>query len=127
MKLSKETLKRIIKEELDAVLGEQDGQINSEGFAIELKRAGAYQQNPQRTQEAGIFDINNNYLAFDDGDTTRVYYLPNEMNFKKLMPLIQKFGFHKGSIAIEQSNKGAPKQYERDMANKNPNRRIVGI
>jgi hypothetical protein len=127
MKLTKQTLKRIIKEELEAVMGEQDGQINGKGLAIELERAGAYQQNPQRTQEAGVFDINNNYLAFDDGDTTRVYYLPNEMNFKNVMPLIQKFGFSKGSIAIEQSNLGAPKEYEQNMKNKNPNRRLVRV
>lgn len=124
MKLNKETLKRIIKEELDALLNEQ---ADRSGLAMELERAGAYQQNPQRSEKPGTYDLNNNYLAFDDGNQTEVYYIPNEIASKELMALPEKFGFRQGSIAIRQSNYGAPKEYEREMAKKNPNRRVVGI
>lgn len=124
MKLTNETLKRIIKEELDAVMNEQ---ADRRGLASALERAGAYQQNPQEGEKRGVFDLNNNYIAFDDGQTTEVYYLPNEIISKDLMALPEKFGFRKGNIAIKQSNYGAPKDYEREMAKKNPNRRVVGI
>ena len=124
MKLTKETLKQIIKEEIDAVINEQ---ADRRGLATELERAGAYQQNPQNSTKPGTFDINNNYLAFDDGERTSIYYIPNEIVNKELMALPEKFGFRKGSIAINQSNYGAPKDYERAMAKKSPNRRVVGI
>ena len=124
MKLTKETLKQIIKEELDAVISEQ---ANRRGLAAELERAGAYQQNPQNSAQPGVYDINNNYLAFDDGERASVYYIPNEIASKELVALPEKFGFRKGSIAIQQSNYGAPKDYERAMAKKSPNRRVVGI
>lgn len=124
MKLTKETLKQIIKEELDAAMNEQ---ADRRGLAMELERAGARQQNPQRSEKAGTYDYNNNYLAFDDGNQTEVYYIPNEIVTRELMALPEKFGFRQGSIAIKQSNYGAPKDYEREMAKKNPNRRVVGI
>ena len=124
MKLTKETLKQIIKEELEAVMNEQ---ADRRGLAMELERAGARQQNPQRSENPGTFDLNNNYLAFDDGNRTSVYYIPDEIVTRELMALPEKFGFRKGSIAIKQSNYGAPKDYEKEMAKKNPNRRVVGI
>jgi len=124
MKLTKESLKQIIKEELEAVMNEQ---ADSSGLEIELERAGARRQNPQRSANPGTFDLNNNYLAFDDGNRTFVFYIPNEIVSKELMALPEKFGFRQGSIAIKQSNYGAPKDYEREMAKKNPNRRVVGI
>jgi len=122
MKLTKESLKQIIKEELEAVMNEQ---ADSSGLEIELERAGARRQNPQRSEKAGTYDYNNNYLAFDDGNRTFVFYIPNEIAGQTPNP--EKFGFRQGSIAIKQSNYGAPKDYEREMAKKNPNRRVVGI
>ena len=109
MKLTKESLKQIIKEELEAVMNEQ---VDGRGFAAELQSAGAMQQNPQRSENPGAFDMNNSYIAFDDGERTRVYFLPPEMEgLKDLLDQAQKFGFRRKGIAIRQSNYGPPKEY----------------
>ena len=109
MKLTKESLKEIIKEELEAVMNEQ---VDGRGFAAELRSAGAMQQNPQRSEKPGAYDMNNSYIAFDDGERTRVYFLPPEMEgLKDLMAQAQKFGFRRKGIAIRQSNYGPPKEY----------------
>ena len=109
MKLTKESLKEIIKEELEAVMNEQ---VDGRGFAAELQRAGAMQQNPQRSEQAGAYDMNNSYIAFDDGERTRVYFLTPEMKgLGNVAEMAGKFGFRRKSIAIRQSNYGPPKEY----------------
>ena len=104
MKLSKETLKQIIKEEMEAIMNEASDPDALSQQLIKLGcREGGEWGRRSKSGENGTYDYNNGYIGFVDNGTLYEFYCQD--NAREAMKAVEAAGYRKGSVAIPSSMK----------------------
>ncbi len=105
MKLNKETLKRIIKEEIEAIMNEaSDGRtLSQELKSIGCKEGGEWGSRSTHGED-GTYDFNNGYIGFVDNGTLYEFYCGEEKALEATKA-VEAAGYRKGSVAIPSSMK----------------------
>ena len=113
MKLTKESLKQIIKEELEAVIGEAtDGRtLSQELKSLGCKEGGEWGSRSKYGKD-GTYDFNNGYIGFVDNGTLYEFYC-GEGKSLEATEAVEAAGYRKGSVAIPSSikNPGMQNKY----------------
>jgi hypothetical protein len=104
MKLTKEALKQLIKEELEAVMSEStDGRtLSQELKSIGCKEGGEWGSR-SKSGENGTYDYNNGYIGFVDNGTLYEFYCQDHA--REAVKAVEAAGYRKGSVAIPSSMK----------------------
>lgn len=104
MKLTKETLKQIIKEEMEAIMNEAN---DPRALSQQLKKLGCKEGGEwgsrSKSGEDGTYDYNNGYIGFVDNGTLYEFYCQD--NAREAMKAVEAAGYRKGSVAIPSSMK----------------------
>lgn len=109
MKLTKETLKQIIKEEMEAIMKEAtDGRtLSQELKSIGCKEGGEWGSRSSHGKD-GTYDYNNGYIGFVDNGTLYEFYCQD--NVIEATQAVEAAGYQKGSVAIPSSMKNPGQQ-----------------
>lgn len=103
MKLNKQILKQIIKEELEAVMSEASDSdaLNKQLKKLGCKEGGEWGSYAKHGKD-GHYDYNNGYIGFVDRG--RLYEWYCEDKGRQAMEAIEAAGYTKGSVALPSSN-----------------------